>query len=152
TLLGPNVDRWRIGAAPGPGRSGVMALVAAALRRPAPVALAIGAVGLVLAAPALGLKTGPPSPTQLNKDDPARADSELLARSVGAGFELPFVVVAATQDGPITDPRHLAALTRWQNRIAALPGVQAVVGPARVARSVAPLREQGNLLVSGGPG
>jgi RND superfamily putative drug exporter len=148
TLLGPNVDRWRLGAAPA-ATAGVMALVTRALRRPAPVAIAIGAVVLVLAAPAVGLKTGPPSPSQLEKDNPARADSELLARSVGPGFESPFVVVAATENGPITDPDHLAALTRWQRRIAALPGVQAVVGPARVAKAVAPLRNQGEALMSG---
>jgi RND superfamily putative drug exporter len=151
TLLGPNVDRWRIGgtsaAAAG---SGLMALVAAALRRPAIAAIAIGAVVLALAIPALGLKTGPPSPTQLNEDDPAREDSELLARSVGAGFESPFVVVAATDQGPITDPARLAALARWQDRIAALPGVQAVIGPARVSRAVNPLRRQGKTLLAGG--
>ena len=50
-LLGPNVDRWRIGAAPDGERSRLMAVVAAALRRPAPVAIAIGAVVLLLAGP-----------------------------------------------------------------------------------------------------
>ena len=154
TLLGTNLDRWRIGRAPSEGRSGLMNVVAAALRRPAPVAIAIGAVVLVLAGPALALKTGPPSPTQLNKDDPARRDSETLARSVGAGFESPFVVVAATENGPITEPDRLAALTRWQKKIAALPGVQAVVGPARVSQAVNPLRSQGKALLGsekGGP-
>jgi RND superfamily putative drug exporter len=151
TLLGANLDRWRLGAAPA-ATAGVMGLVTAALRRPVPVAIAIGAVVLFLAAPALALKTGPPSPTQLDKDNPARADSELLARTVGPGFESPFVVVAATEDGPITDPDHLTALTRWQRRIAALPGVQAVVGPARVARAVAPLRRRGKALLGGAEG
>ena len=62
-LLGPNVDRWRIGAAPerplaadDRGRR----RAAAPGRRSRSL---IGAVVLVLAAPALGLKTGPPSPT-----------------------------------------------------------------------------------------
>ncbi len=150
TLLGPNIDRWRFGAAPNGERSGVMILVAAALRRPAPVALVIGAVVLILAGPALALKTGPPSPEQLSDEDPARLDSELVARSVGAGFESPFVVVAATDEGPITDPDRLEALGRWQRRIADLPGVQAVVGPARVSEAVAPLREQGEALLGTG--
>jgi putative drug exporter of the RND superfamily len=150
TLLGPNVDRWRIGPAPDAGRSGVMALVSAALRRPVPVALLIGAVVLALSAPALALKTGPPSPDQLSEDDPTRLDSELVARSVGAGFESPFVVVAATDEGPITEPQKLAALGRWQRRIARQPGVQAVVGPARVSEAVRPLREQGEALLGDG--
>ncbi len=152
TLLGPNLDRWRIGGEPAVAGTGLMAVVTAALRRPAAVAVAIGAVVLLLAGPALALKTGPPSPDQLERDNPARADSELLARSVGAGFESPFVVVAATESGPITDPERLDALTRWQRRIAARPGVQAVIGPARVSEAVTPLRRQGRaLLGDGGP-
>ena len=150
TLLGPNVDRWRLGPAPGEGRSRLMTLVSAALRRPAPVALAIGAVVLLLAAPALGLRTGPPSQTQLAHDDPVREDFELIERSIGPGYDAPFVVVASAEDGPITEPQRLAALSRWQHRIAAQPGVQAVVGPAQISRATAPLRQAGALLATGG--
>jgi putative drug exporter of the RND superfamily len=149
-LLGPNVDRWRFGGGPAAERSGLMAVVAAALRRPMPVAIAIGAVVLLLAAPALALKTGPPSPEQLDAGNQARADSELIADSVGPGFESPFVVVAATDNGPITEPDRLEALSRWQRKISRLPGVQAVIGPARVSEAVTPLREQGKTLLGGG--
>ncbi len=116
---GPTSTAGGSGRRPNGERSRLMAVVSAALRRPSPVAIAIGAVVLVLAAPALALKTGPPSTGQLPKDDPARVDGELIARSVGAGFESPFVVVAATENGPITEPDRLAALSRWQRRIAA---------------------------------
>ncbi len=143
TLLGPNVDRWRIGAAPN-GRSRLMALVAAALKRPAPVAAVIGAVILVLAAPALGLRTGPPSAAQLSRDDPARKDAELIAEVTAPGYEAPFTVIAASREGAITDPENLDALDRWQRRIAKLPGVEAVIGPAQVAKRVEPLRRLGN--------
>jgi putative drug exporter of the RND superfamily len=148
-LLGPNVDRWRIGPAPGEGRSRLMTLVTAALRRPAPVAIAIGAVVLLLAVPALGLKTGPPSQVQLSHDDPTRQDFELIERAIGPGYDAPFVVVASADRGTVTEPRRLAALSRWQHRIAAQPGVQAVIGPAQVSHAVAPLREAGALLASG---
>ncbi len=149
TLLGPNVDRWRIGPAPGEGRSRLMAVVTAALRRPAPVAIAIGSILLVLALPALALKTGPPSQTQLSRDDPSRKDFELIERAVGPGYDAPFVIVASADRGTVTEPHRLQVLTRWQRRIAAQPGVQAVIGPAQVSRAVAPLREAGNLLASG---
>jgi RND superfamily putative drug exporter len=139
-LIGPNIDRWRIGAAPNGERSRVMALVAAALRRPAPVAAAIGAVVLLLAAPALALKTGPFSIGQLAKDDPARQSAELIEESAGGGLEAPYVVVAATPSGPITEEDTLEALTRWQKRIAQTPGVQSVIGPSQLARSVRPLQ------------
>ena len=148
-LLGPNVDRWRIGPAPGEGRSRLMTIVSAALRRPAPVAIAIGVVILVLAAPAVGLKTGPPSQTQLAHDDPIRKDFETIERAIGPGYDAPFVVVASTDKGTVTEPSRLAALSRWQHRIAALPGVQTVVGPAQVSRAVAPLRQVGALVAGG---
>jgi RND superfamily putative drug exporter len=150
TLLGPNVDRWRIGPAPGEGSSRLMALVGAALRRPAAAATAIGAIVLLLAAPAIGLKTGPPSQTQLAQDDPIRQDFELIRRQIGPGYDAPFVIVAATDDGTVTEPRRLAALSRWQHRIAAQPGVQTVIGPAQISRAVAPLRQAGALLATGG--
>jgi putative drug exporter of the RND superfamily len=150
TLLGPNVDRWRIGRPPGEGSSRLMTVVGAALRRPLPVALAIGLVLLVLAVPAIGLKTGPPSQTQLAHDEPARQDFELIERSIGPGYDAPFVVVAAAEDGTVTEPRRLAALSRWQHRIAAQPGVQAVVGPAQISKAVKPLRQASALLATGG--
>ncbi len=150
TLLGPNVDRWRIGPAPTDGRSTLMTLVTAALRRPAPVAAAIGAVVLILAIPAIALKTGPPSQEQLSPSDPARRDFELIDRAMGPGWDAPFVIIATTNHGAMTDPARLAALSRWQRRIATLPGVQAVIGPAQIAHAVAPLREAGAKLLAPG--
>ncbi len=146
-LLGPNVDRWRIGRAPN-GRSGLMTIVDAALRRPAPVAALIGALVLALAAPALALRTGSPGPQQLGPGAPARRNVETINRTIGPGWDAPFQIIATTRDGPITEPARLAALGRWQRRIARLPGVAAVVGPAAVARRVAPLQDLGDSLLA----
>jgi RND superfamily putative drug exporter len=150
TLIGPNVDRWRIGSAPVEGDSRLMRIVSAALRRPAAVAALIGAVILVLAAPALALKTGPPSPEQLSKDNPARQDAELIAKQATPGYEAPFVIVVADSDGPITDAKNLATLTRFQHKVASIPGVQVVIGPGQVAARTEPLRERGNALFASG--
>jgi putative drug exporter of the RND superfamily len=150
TLLGPNVDRWRFGPRPD-GGSRLMAIVNGALRRPAPVAFAIGAVVLVLAAPAVALKTGPLSPGQLPHSDPVRRDYERITRAAGSGFEAPFQIVVAAKRGTMTEADRLAALARWQRRIAALPGVEAVAGPGQIAEAVAPLRKVNEaLLASGG--
>jgi putative drug exporter of the RND superfamily len=146
-LVGPNLDRWRIGA-PAGGGSRLMGAVGAALKRPAAVAALIGAVLLLLAAPALGLKTGPPSPEQLASDSPAREDAELISRTIGPGWDAPFQVVAVNRDGPITDAESLAALDRFQNQLAALPGVKAVVGPGRLAKRVKPLQDLGNAILA----
>ncbi|HEV7562462.1 MAG TPA: MMPL family transporter, partial [Solirubrobacterales bacterium] len=143
TLLGPNVDRWRIGK-PAGDRSLLMAFVHAALRRPAPIAALIGAVLLILAAPAIGLKTGPPSPEELAKDAPARKAAELIDSTIGPGWDAPFLVIAVNREGPITDRKSMAALGTFQHEMAALPGVQAVIGPTRVTKRIEPLQELGN--------
>ena len=96
------------------------------------------------------LKTGPAEPraAAARTTRPAR-DAELIADSVGPGFEAPFVVVAATDDGPITEPDRLAALSRWQRRIADAPGRAGGDRPgAGRASAVEPLRELGNALLA----
>lgn len=147
TLIGPNVDRWRIGPAPG-GRSRLMAFVGAALKRPAPVAALIGFVLLLLAAPALGLKTGPPSPEQLGKDSAPRKAAEKIDTAIGPGWDAPFQVIAVSQKGPITNSSSLAAVQRFQTQVAAMPGVQAVVGPGQISKRVEPLQKLGNAVFS----
>ncbi len=147
TLIGPNVDRWRIGKASS-DRSRLMVIVAAALKRPALAAALIGGVLLVLAAPAIGLKTGPPSVEELPTSASARQDAELIDKAIGPGWDAPFQVVAVASDGAITGGKSLAALSHFQNKVAALPGVQAVIGPAQAAKRVEPLQDLGNAVLS----
>ncbi len=149
-LIGTNIDRWRIGPRPN-GRSRLMEYVGAALRRPVAAAILIGGVVLLLATPALGLKTGPPSTQQLPTDNTPRKEAELIGRAIGPGWEAPFIIVASTPEGTMTEPGRLAALSRWERRIARDPGVQDVIGPAQVARQVEPLRRQGRQLIADKP-
>jgi RND superfamily putative drug exporter len=146
-VTGHNVNRWRIGG--NGGGEGVMTLVRGALSKPLVAAILIGVVVLLLAAPVLALKTGPPSAQQLPTSNQARQEAELIADSIGPGWEAPFVVVAVSNSGPITNPHNLAALTHWQHRIAADPGVQAVIGPAQIRKQVKPLQKTGNDLLAG---
>ena len=146
-LTGHRVNRWRIGGS-GDG-AGLMTLVRGALSRPLFAAILIGVVVLALAAPVLALKTGPPSAEQLPSSNQARQEAELIADSIGPGWEAPFVVVAVSNSGPITDRHSLAALSRWQRRIARDPGVQAVIGPGQIRRQVKPLQKTGNDLLAG---
>ncbi len=146
-MTGHNVNRWRIGG--GGGGEGVMTLVRGALSRPLVATLLIGLIVLILALPVLALKTGPPSAKQLPSSNQAREEAELIADSIGPGWEAPFVVVAVSNDGPITDRQSLTALTRWQHRIAADPGVQAVIGPGQIRKQVKPLQKTGNDLLAG---
>jgi RND superfamily putative drug exporter len=146
-ITGHDVNRWRIGG--NGGGEGVMTLVRGALSRPLLAAVLIGVVVLVLAAPVLALKTGPPSAQQLPSSNQARKEAELISDSIGPGWEAPFVLVAVSDKGPITGRASLAALTRWQHRIAADPGVQAVIGPGQIRKQVKPLQKTGNDLLAG---
>jgi RND superfamily putative drug exporter len=149
TLVGPNVDRWRIGAAaPTGGRSRLMTMVGAALKRPAVAAVLIGGLLLVLAAPAIGLKTGPPSPEQLAQDAPTRKDFELVVNSFGQGYDAPFQVVAVSDEGPITDAKSFGAIENFQRKVAAMPGVRSVIGPGPVVQRIRPLQGLGNTYLS----
>ena len=146
-MLGANVDRWRVGPRPN-GRSRLMVFVTAALRRPLPVSLAIGAIVLLLAAPALALKTGPLDPGQLPHDDPVRRDYERITEAAGSGFEAPFQIVVAADEGTMTEAGRLDTLSEWQKRIARIPGVETVVGPAEIRRATAPLHRVGDVLLA----
>jgi RND superfamily putative drug exporter len=144
TLVGRNVDRWRIGKPKSADRSVVMRFVNGALRHPLLAALVIGGILLALAGPAVGLKLGPPSPEQLAKDAPARENAELVDKAIGPGWDAPFQVVATNPDGPITDASSMAALEHFQHKIAKLEGVKVVIGPQAATKRVKPLQELGN--------
>jgi RND superfamily putative drug exporter len=145
-LLGPNVNRWQIGRGDATDRTAVMTFVDAALRRPILAAALIGGIVLILATPALGLKTGPPSTEQLPANNDVREDFDVVQEAIGPGYEAPFVVVAATEDGTMTERARLDDLAQWQRRIARDPAVQAVIGPEAVAKRTAPLKDTGNEL------
>jgi putative drug exporter of the RND superfamily len=146
-IIGDDIDRWRLPA--GRGASRLVGGVAGVLRRPRLAALLIGGGLLLLAAPALAFKTGPPSVAQLPESNGARQDAEAIDRAADAGWDAPFVVVAAASSGPITSPARLTALRRAQRQIAADPGVQVVIGPAQIARRVGPLSKGGKDLLAG---
>ncbi len=146
-LLGPNIDRWRLGSV-GEGKR-LMAAVRAALGRPRLAAGMIGGALLLLAAPALALETGPPSATQLPESNEARQDAEAVGSAIGDGWDAPFVLIASTDRGAITGVSDLAALRRTQRLIAADPAVQTVIGPSQIDRRVTPLRRSGNELLAG---
>ena len=129
-----------------PTARAVMTFVDAALRRPILAAVLIGGIVLVLAAPAIGLKTGPPSTEQLPSSNDVRQDFDVVQEAIGPGYEAPFVVVAATEDGTMTERSRLNALAKWQRKIAEDPAVQAVIGPEEVAKKTAPLKDTGNEL------
>jgi RND superfamily putative drug exporter len=126
-LLGANVNRWQFGGAR--GASPWVAIAERALKRPGAAAFFVALPLLLIAAPALGLNTGPPNLANLPPDNPARVSFEHFQRLRGAGFAAPFEVDFRTH-GPITTTERLQAIDAFQERVSRLPGVESVLGPA----------------------
>src|SRR5262249_45802645 len=120
--------------------------VDAALRRPIFAAVVIGGIVLVLAGPVIGLKTGPPSTEQLPSNNQVRQDFNVVQQAIGPGYEAPFVGIAGSQYGTMTERHRLNVLSRWQRKIAQDPAVQAVIGPEKIAVKTSPLKKSGNEL------
>jgi putative drug exporter of the RND superfamily len=155
-LLGERINAERIGrrrrdrTPARPGRT-VAAAATATLRKPALAACLVAVPLVLLALPTLAFTTGAPGIDELPSSNQARQSAETIDAAVGPGWEAPFVLVAATERGPITTKGRLALLARWQRRIVGQPGVRAVIGPAPVTRQVGPLRSLGAKLASQGP-
>jgi RND superfamily putative drug exporter len=150
-LLGARINAGRIGPRPRPRqRSTVAGAAAVALRSPALAAGLVAVPLLLLTLPVLGFTTGAPGIDELPSSNAARQSAETIDRAVGPGWEAPFVLVSASDRGPITGRRDLALLGRWQRRIARAPGIRTVIGPGPIARRTLPLRSLGEKLTGGG--
>jgi len=150
-LLGGRIDALPVfGRRRRDGGPRIAAAAMAALRRPGLAALVAGLPVLLLTVPLLGLSTAAPGVDELPPGNSARQQAEAIDRAVGPGWEAPFVLTAATREGPITTPEHLAQLSRWQRRIARWPGVRTVIGPGPLAERAAPLRSLGKKLTAEG--
>lgn len=136
-LLGTNVNRWQFGGAR--TASPWVAIAERALRRPGAAAFFVALPLLLLAAPALGFSTGPPSIDNLPPHDPARVSYERFQRERGAGWAAPFEVDFQTR-GPITTTARLRAIDDFQRRVSRLRGVDAVLGPAILLHGTDQLR------------
>jgi RND superfamily putative drug exporter len=140
TLLGPRINAGRIGRSrPGSG-SRVAAAASSALRRPSIATAVIVAPLLLLSVPALAFNTGSPGVDELSATSKARQDSETITDAVGAGWQAPFILTVAAQNGPLTSRQRLSMLSQTQRRLARLSNVRTVIGPAQIAAAARPLR------------
>ncbi|MEY2515354.1 MAG: putative drug exporter of the superfamily, partial [bacterium] len=146
-VVGDNLGH-AAGAA-GAGASAGLARLAA--RRPA-LGLVAAVVLLIACVPVLGLKTGAPTAKSLPSGDPARAQYETIVKSMGAGWNEPFELVAVTHAGAVTTAPRLAVLARVQRKLAKDPAVRAVLGPGAIAGSAARLRSAGRKALAASQG
>jgi RND superfamily putative drug exporter len=132
-LLGENINRWPLGGTT-ERKTRWLKPVNRVLRRPVIATVLIGGAMLALAAPAIAIRTGPPDVDQLPHDDQTREDTHLIADTIGPGWTAPYIVIAAADEGSITDPARLEAIAKAQKEIAADPAVASVIGPAQIVR------------------
>ncbi len=127
-VIAPQLERWRLPSLRRGGR--LLDLAGALVARPWIAIPLIVAAMLAIAAPAGALSVGPPDARQLPPSDPTRQGFEALRREIGPGWAAPIAIVATARHGVITEPGRLAAVSRWQDRVARDPAVEAVIGPA----------------------
>ena len=152
TLLGPRINAGQIGRSrPGSSRSRVAAAASAALRRPAFATAAIVVPLLLLSAPALAFDTG--SPASMSSQPPARrgrTPKRSPTRS-GPGWQAPFILTLAAEEGPLTSRPRLALLAATQRRVARLVRRRGRDRPrGRSLAAARPLRSLGAELQPGG--
>jgi len=130
TLVGPSIERWRIGGARTQSR--FLTRAAGGAMRHAPVVVpATILLLLALAVPALGMRTSPPVLSQIPQGKRARVDFDAIERAVGPGYVTPFEIVvrAGTQPAPLREVEGL------EQAVARERGVSGVAGPAPLAGS-----------------
>jgi RND superfamily putative drug exporter len=138
-LAAPWIDRWRIGR-PGAPRSRWAALGVIALRQPWITVGLSGLLILLIALPATRLATEPVTVDELPSDNPARENVEAIEAKAQGGWISPLTVIAVSGRGPVTQPARLAAIDRWQHKVAQDSDVEAVVGLAPTVQRLQPIQ------------
>ena len=146
-VLGTNVDRWQLWSAA--RENPWVRLSERVSRKPMAAVLLTTFPLLLLSAPALALDTGPPNVENLPPDNASRKSFEAFQRDRGAGWATPFEIDFQTE-GPITTEARLRRLKRFQDEVAQLPGIQAVLGPASLQERTSVLRALTRQISSGG--
>ena len=155
-ILGERINLWRFGAGSGES-SGIAAAALTALRKPALAAGIVLVVVLALAAPALGIQTGPPDPRALPESSVERQDFEAIKGTLGDGWGAPYEITVATRHGAITSKKNLEAIQRFQDDLCTpspqgacrQKDVLAVFGPGLIADRTAPLQDASEQLTKG---
>lgn len=139
-LIGHRIDRWQLRRGAGGARSGLPPIVRVALKRPLPVATTIVLVLLLGSVGALALRTSPPAADLLSPGSRVARDSERVRQAFGPGYETTFEIIVDDRRRPLTDPKTLAALTRFEALVERDRDVKFVVGLRPLADRIASLR------------
>jgi RND superfamily putative drug exporter len=147
-LLGQRINAWSFGRGSGQ-RAGIAGAALATLRRPAIAAGLVFILCIGLAAPALGMETGPPDPRILPGDSREKQDYDAIKSTLGEGWGAPYEVVVTSDSGAITSKKNLTQIQRFQDSLAKSENVKAVFGPGAIYEQTAPLRKASDQLSEG---
>jgi RND superfamily putative drug exporter len=98
---------------------------------------------VALAVPALAVKSGPPTVTQLPANSKARIAFTEISRVLGPGWAMPYNVIVVANGRPITTPALLSSVQTFQTQIAKDPTVASVVGPGAINATSSQLKAFG---------
>ncbi len=101
------------------------------------------AILAAIAVPALGLKSGPPTVTQLPASSNARIAFQEIARVMGPGWPTPYNLIVVNRKGAITTPAFLASVNKLQTQIAKNGTVDSVTGPGTINQTAQQLKTFG---------
>ncbi|MGH2974946.1 MAG: MMPL family transporter [Solirubrobacterales bacterium] len=145
-LFGKQLDRWSLPRR-NPSQGMRLRWSRKIARRPGAV-VAISLVIALLAGLAFNLDSGVSGVDMLPPGDPGRQQQEEVDASLGPGWAAPMEVIVDGRGSPVTSPQRLRAITAFQRRVEADPGVASMVGLSRIARSSRRLAGLGGKLVA----
>ena len=130
-LVGHSVNRAQLvpPAAQSPRWAAVTAKV---LRHPAVAATLVLGVLLAIAAPTLGLQTGPARGGTLPDSSEARRDLDAIQERLGESQSAPFVVTVAAHDGTLASSRRWRRLVKFQRKLERDRRTLSVIGPGSI--------------------
>jgi putative drug exporter of the RND superfamily len=86
-----------------------------------------------IAVPAFALNTGPTDISQLPSNSKAVIAFRQVSRVMGPGWATPFNLIVVSNNLPLTTPKNLASLSKFQVQIAQNKTVYSVTGPGAIA-------------------
>lgn len=132
-LLGKHLDRWSLPARR--ERSAMFPRWTQRLSSRPPMVLGVVFALFLCAVWAVTLKTNIGTVSELPPSNSSRLQHESIQQTMGPGWIAPLEVVMASDDGPVTTRKRLRALTAFQRRVEADPGVAEMAGFASLNRS-----------------
>jgi putative drug exporter of the RND superfamily len=137
SLLGHRINTWQLGQAPPDDGGTISRIVSRVTRRAVLAAGLLTALLLALASPVLGIETTPADPRMLPKDSAGLAAFTALRK---AHFGPEIDIALSAPSGTLLEPRRLAAISRLERQIEALPLIRAVTGPGLIGDATAEVR------------